>query len=211
MSNTPSFEALNYDHPIPKDLTQSFVITCPPSTDLWDKPGVKPKDPTQPTAPPTHSSNAPIIYRRATVSYFRSARVTVSGPWETQYDQGGLALLIIDPSTPRYRWVKTGIEFVHGVANVSTVATDGWSDWSLRPSVTEASATVEMVSEEDGSLWIYLIDGEGGRSPMREVTWWGALDGETEVWVGVYAARPDPEGRGGELEVRFSGLKIEIG
>lgn len=94
-------------------------------------------------------------------------------------------------------------------ANVSTVAKDRWSDWSLLPIIPPGGhgATIEMV-REDGSLWIYLNQGVK-RTPIREVTW--AFEDEDEgieCWVGIYAARPSAEG--GDLVVSFRHLVIDL-
>ena len=111
------YASVHLKHDIP-DLSGSFRITCSPGTDIWDKP------------PSTHSFNAPIIYKISTVGSFKSAKVTVSGPWKDKYDQGGLCLII--KSADMTRWVKTGIEFLDGIPLVGTAVKDRWSDWSLR-------------------------------------------------------------------------------
>jgi len=74
------------------------------------------------------------------------------------------------------------------------------------PSQGTPSATIEMASEDDGSLWVYLVE-EDTRSPMREVTWWADLDGNAECWIGVYAAKPAKEKD--SLEVSFDHLRVE--
>ena len=71
--------------------------------------------------------------------------------------------------------------------------------------------TVEMTREDDGSLWVYVIEGVE-RKPIREVTWVfedvePKENGEKECWVGAYAAKPSKEGEG--LEVKFGHLVIE--
>lgn len=123
----------------------------------------------------------------------------------------------------RYGWVKTGVEFYEGRANLSTVATypTGSSDWSLVPlaegtkSVTiEVGRETQETGEYGGeSLWVYLVE-DGRRTGIREVTWCftkptlelGAIS------LGVYAARPTKAADGGEacaLEVSYSDFKIK--
>ncbi|KIX93259.1 uncharacterized protein Z520_11115 [Fonsecaea multimorphosa CBS 102226] len=194
-----TFKAVHLNHEIP-DLSGSFEITCPPGTDIWDKP------------PATHSFNAPIIYKTSTVGSFKSAKVTVAAPWKDKYDQGGLCLVIKTSDTTR--WVKTGIEFLDNVPLVGTVAKDRWADWSLRPLLAETlsiehTAIVEMENASDGSLWVWLVSESGKRLPLREVTWWGDLPKETEIWIGVYAAKPAPHGEKDDLVVTFEGLDIQ--
>src|SRR5271155_5719701 len=168
---TEPFKSINYGQPIP-NVTEPFTIDCPPNTDIWEKP------------PSTHSFNAPIIYQSVDLASFKSARVTVSSKWTEEYDQGGLCL-VIDPSSQRRRWVKTGIEYLNGEAHISSVATDQWSDWSLRPMPSQQAtvATIEIKSEDDGSLWVYLVSDNERLSPIREVTWWGDLDKTAECWI----------------------------
>jgi len=192
----PKFSAINLNEAI-SDLAGPFQISCPPATDVWDKP------------PSTHTFNAPIIYQTATVSSFKVARVTVLADWKDKYDQGGLCLVIKSADTTR--WVKTGIEFLNGKPNISTVAKDKWSDWSLRPVLNESNndATIELENARDGSLWVWLVASNGERSPLREVTWWGDLAKDTECWVGVYAAKPAPHGENDNLIVNFDRLSIE--
>ncbi|EXJ83419.1 hypothetical protein A1O1_07042 [Capronia coronata CBS 617.96] len=192
----PTYHQAHLNHQIP-NLESAFQITCSPGTDIWDKP------------PCTHSFNAPIIYQTTTVGSFRRAQVTVWANWKDKYDQGGLCLVVKTADT--VRWVKTGIEFLDGEPNVSTVAKDHWSDWSLRPLVSESSegATVEMENAADGSLWVWLVDPNAQKSPLREVTWWADLAKETECWIGAYAAKPAPHGEKDDLVVQFDELSIQ--
>lgn len=194
------FTFTNTDREAPSTLPTEFTITAPPSTDIWRKP------------PSTHSFTAPILHRIIPLSTFSKARVAVSAKWGTRYDQGGLVLVLPQPDGTK-KWIKTGIEFVNGRAHVSTVAADRWADWSLLPLANDegSSATVEMAKEEDGSLWIYVIEGVE-RRPIREVTWvfedaGHKGDVERECWIGAYAAQPSAEGKG--LEVSFGHLVIE--
>jgi len=193
----PYYQAIHLTHAIP-DLSKPFDITCRPSTDIWDKP------------PVTHSFNAPIIYRTTTVASFKSAQATISAEWKDKYDQGGLCLIV--NSADARRWVKTGIEFLNGEPNVSTVAKDRWSDWSLRPllSTTTNHATIEIESAADGSLWVWLLDDNGKRRPLREVTWWGDLAQDAECWIGCYAAKPAPHGEKDDLVVHFDAFTVEL-
>lgn len=191
-----SYEAVHLQHPIP-DLSGPFQITSPPGTDIWDKP------------PSTHSFNAPIIYQTTSVGALKSAKVTVSAQWKDRYDQGGLVLVVKTPDTTR--WVKTGIEFEYGIPNISTVAKDQWSDWSLRPLLTESSnkATIELEVIDDGSLWVWLVGSDGQKHALREVTWYAGLEKSVQVWVGVYVAKPAPSGEKDDLVVDFEGLVIQ--
>jgi uncharacterized protein len=189
-----SFTFANYPNPAPSELPTDFTISAKAETDLWEKP------------PSTHSFNCPILYQTIKLSSFKKARVVVSAGWKELYDQGGLCVVINKADGSR-KWVKTGIEFVENAPHVSTVATDRWSDWSLRPMPSQGGvgATIEMCKEKDGSLWVYLLEGVK-RCPLREVTWFFEGDDAEECWVGVYAAKPSGSGN---LEVSFSHLVIE--
>ena len=58
------------------------------------------------------------------------------------------------------------------------------------------------------ALWAYWVT-NGEKKPVREVTW--ALideeDGDSQVWVGVYAARPAKVGT--DLPLSFSDFAVE--
>jgi regulation of enolase protein 1 (concanavalin A-like superfamily) len=186
----------NHDGEMIDDPSKPFTLVCSPETDLWEKP------------PSVHSANAPCLLYPATKGSFISAKVTVSAEWVQKYDQGGLVLLVHDGSDAP-KWVKTGVELFNGQPQVSTVSTYKWSDWSLRPmaSHTSSSASIEIKSNEDGSLWVYVLDGDGDKSAMREIAWWGEIDGAVKISVGVYAAKPDKEQT--KLVVSFEGLEIK--
>jgi uncharacterized protein len=190
-----SYQSIYLDHDIP-DLSGTFDITCAPGTDVWDKP------------PSTHSFNAPIIYQTSTVGSFKSAKVTVSANWTDKYDQGGLCL-VVNLNGAR-KWVKTGVEFENEQPNVSTVATDRWSDWSLIPLQNTTTAVIEMETAKDGSLWVRVQDESGKVTPLREVTWWVDLPKDAECWVGVYVAKPAPQGQKEKLTVHFKDLKVAL-
>lgn len=203
-----AFQYTNSSAAPPSHPTSNFTITAPPSTDIWRK-------------PPNHNAfTAPILHRTLPLSHFHRIRVTISGPWKTLYDQGGLLFSRPCAADGEKKWVKAGIEFFDGRACASVVAKDNWADWSLVEIESDA-VTVELAREavpetDEPSLWVYLVEdgGRGRRRPIREVTWafeGGEEGGEEECWVGVYAAKPTPTPAdpSEELEVRFSGLMIE--
>ncbi|OJD27769.1 hypothetical protein ACJ73_00839 [Blastomyces percursus] len=112
-----------------------------------------------------------------------------------------------------HQWIKAGIEYVDGKAHISVVGKDQWADWSLMPlpaareEEANIGAKIEMVREKDVYRWTYLVEG-GERRRIRQVNWTFVDEGVKECWVGVYAARPVKAG--GELEVAFKELEIEL-
>lgn len=189
------FKFTNSDQEAPGELPTEFSITASTSTDIWVKP------------PDTKRFDAPILHKIFPLSSFARARVSVSANWKDLYDQGGLILVVPQKDGTKH-WVKTGIEFYKGQAMASTVSsTDNGSDWSLLPIPGGGSSvTIEMV-KEDGSLWIYIIEGVR-HVPIREVTWILAdAENKGDCWLGAFAAKPSNEG--GKLEVIFAHLLIE--
>jgi regulation of enolase protein 1 (concanavalin A-like superfamily) len=116
-----------------------------------------------------------------------------------------------------------GIEYFNSEPYVSTVCCDRWADWSLvqtglRPSSSSPSSSSTEVTIEfernplEGTLWIYVIDGEK-RVPVREVTWVLSEGDERVAWVGVYAAKPtadEGEAESKELQVNFTGWELDL-
>jgi regulation of enolase protein 1 (concanavalin A-like superfamily) len=191
------FTFANTHQPVPAQeaIGVDFSIKASPNTDIWAKP------------PSTNRFNAPILYKSIPLSSFKRARVALVADWKNLYDQGGLVLVLNGPDGDR-KWLKTGIEFTEGKPHISTVAKDNWADWSLLPVPSGGNAaTIEMVKEQDGSLWVYFVEGIT-RSPVREITWIFDREEDTECWIGAYACRPSKEG--GDLTVEFRHLVIEL-
>jgi hypothetical protein len=123
------------------------------------------------------------------------ARVKVSGAYRELYDQAGL-MVRVDEKT----WIKTGIEFVNGKQNVSTVVTREFSDWSVLPlSATPASLWLELVRKADFVETKYSLD---------DATWVTVREAYfppgAKVQIGVMAATP--EGKG--FPVGFEGFTV---
>ncbi|KIW69500.1 hypothetical protein PV04_05373 [Phialophora macrospora] len=191
-----TFRAVHLKHAIP-NLQGPFDITCAADTDIWDKP------------PAIHSFNAPIIYQTTTKDAFISATVTISADFKDRYDQGGLCLVV--KTADRTRWVKTGIEVIGSKPTLTTVTKDEWSDASMRSLFGDPKgpATVEIRAEDDGALSVSTFDLDGENILVREVTWWGNIPGDTEVWVGPYTAKPAPNGEKDDFTAHFDGLSIK--
>lgn len=197
------WEALNTPtSSIPSDTTKPFTLSTPPKVDIWRRLS-------------SNDFNAPAIGTRIPLSTFHSLSATVFGPWKTKFDQGGLLLAF--PSHPggsleNVQWIKAGIEYFEGEPKLGVVGTDRYSDWSLC-AMFEAGgkARLEAVVEEGETIWVYAVVG-GKRQPLREVKWVFEGKGrESEVWVGVYAAKPTPDegDEGRVLEVGFEDVILE--
>lgn len=125
-----------------------------------------------------------------------------------------MGLVLLFPSD-RDKWIKAGLEIVDGQVKRSTVVATGGgkgADWSVSSAVPPAEpagvvrAVVEFKREEEGKGTSLLV--EVGGEVVREVTWvfaagekGGQRDGEEDIWVGFYGARPAPAETGDFLVV----------
>jgi regulation of enolase protein 1 (concanavalin A-like superfamily) len=124
-----------------------------------------------------------------------TAQIRVQGEFRTLYDQAGLMVGIDER-----RWVKTGVEFTDGEPFLSTVVTDGRSDWSVaqpfkeledfRIRVTVVNGAMRIQASLDGSFW-----------PLLRLAPFPAAE---RCEVGPTACTPERSG----LRVRFSELSI---
>ena len=123
------------------------------------------------------------------------AKVRVQCTFAARFDHAGL-MVRIDAEN----WLKTGIEFVDGAYNVSTVVTHGKSDWSVirLPKPVEA-IWIKAVRRKDSVDLYYSAD---DRDYVQMRTAWMA-DG-VPVKVGLMAASPDGDG----FDVKFSDFSV---
>lgn len=122
-------------------------------------------------------------------------KVKISGEYKVRFDQAGLMLRI-----DKENYIKTGIEFVDGKYNLSTVVTHKTSDWS----VIELEKPVEYVwikavRRLDAVEIFYSFDDK--EYTMMRNCW---LQDNTPVMVGMMAACPDGNG----FKAAFEGFMI---
>ena len=111
--------------------------------------------------------------------------VKITGNYQTRFDQMGLMLRIDEE-----HWIKTGIEFVDGVFNFSTVITAVHSSWSVvELNGTPKSIWLKAVRRIDAVEIFFSLDGIHYR--MGNVAY---LAENTPVMVGMMAASPDGDG-----------------
>lgn len=90
-----------------------------------------------------------------------TAKIRIRGEFRTLYDQAGLMVRIDET-----KWVKTGVEFTDGELFLSTVITDGKSDWSVSQPfreledfyirVTVNNGAMRIQASRDGKFWPLL-------------------------------------------------------
>jgi len=127
--------------------------------------------------------DAPFYY--ATYGGEFEAKVKVLGDYKERFDQAGLMLRI-----DHENYIKTGIEFVDGKYNLSTVVTHHTSDWSV---ITLDKAVpyiwIKAVRRLDAVEIFYSFDDK--IYTMMRNAW---LQDNTPVKVGLMAACPDGHG-----------------
>lgn len=127
--------------------------------------------------------DAPFYY--ATYGGEFEVKVKITGNYVTQFDQMGLMLRI-----DHENWIKTGIEFVNGKQNVSTVVTHKTSDWSVvELDVTPKSIWIKAVRRLDAVEVFYSLDDK--KYTMLRTCW---LQDNCPVMVGIMGASPDGDG-----------------
>ncbi len=125
-----------------------------------------------------------------------TAEVKVSGAYRELYDQAGLML-----RSNAEHWIKTGIEYVHGVQYVSAVVTNDFSDWSVAPLAgSPPSIWLRVVRKAEAVEIFYALD--GAQYTLLRIAY---LPPAPTIAVGVMCAAPDGQG----FDVAFDGFRVQ--
>jgi regulation of enolase protein 1 (concanavalin A-like superfamily) len=126
-----------------------------------------------------------------------TAEVQVKGAYHELYDQAGL-MLRVDAE----HWIKTGIEYVHGVQYVSAVVTNEFSDWSVAPLHNNPAAiSLRVIRKAEAVEIFYSLD--GADYTLLRIAY---LLPAASMAVGVMCAAPDGHGFG----VTFDGFQVQV-
>ncbi|MDR9773093.1 DUF1349 domain-containing protein [Rhizobium hidalgonense] len=124
-----------------------------------------------------------------------TAQIRIQGEFRTLYDQAGLMVRLDEK-----RWVKTGVEFTDGEPFLSTVVTDGRSDWSVSQPFKELDDFHIRVTVAGGAMRIQASR-DGRHWPLLRLAPFPTAD---RYEVGPAACTPERSG----LTVRFSEFSI---
>lgn len=123
------------------------------------------------------------------------AKVKISGNYKVRFDQAGMMIRI-----DHENYIKTGIEYVDGKYNLSTVVTHHTSDWSVialdRP---VEYIWIKAVRRLDAIEIFYSFDDV--EYTMMRNAW---MEANRPVKIGMFAACPDGEG----FKASFSNFKV---
>lgn len=123
------------------------------------------------------------------------AKVKISGDYKVRFDQAGMMIRL-----DHENYIKTGIEFVDGKYNLSTVVTHKTSDWSVialdRP---VEYIWIKAVRRLDAVEIFYSFDDKNYQ--MMRNAW---IEDNHPVRVGMFAACPD----GGGFKATFEGFTV---
>lgn len=138
--------------------------------------------------------DAPFYY--ATYGGEFEAKVKITGDYKARFDQMGLMI-----RTDEQNYIKTGVEFVDGKFNVSTVVTHTVSDWSVTPlDKTPPFIWIKAVRKLDAVEIYYSLDDKNyimtRNAPLKD---------NHPVMVGLMAASPDGQG----FEAKFESFTVK--
>ncbi len=150
----------------------TFVMQVPAQTDYWRV---------------SHYGftvdDAPFYYAEYGGEF--EVKVKITGNYKTTFDQMGLMLRI-----DHENWIKTGIEYVDGKQNISTVVTHKRSDWSvIELNQAPKSIWIKAVRRLDAVEIFYSYDDKTYN--MLRTCW---FQDNCPVRVGLMGASPDGNG-----------------
>jgi hypothetical protein len=122
--------------------------------------------------------------------------VKVAGRFEKLYDQAGL--MVRSDAT---HWVKTGVELTDGALHLSTVVTNGFSDWSIMPCSPGASDVSIRLTRHGESVRVQCQDQRDGSWAMTRL---GYLKPAETLQIGLMCCSPERAG----FEATFSDFTI---
>jgi len=162
----------------------SLTFTVDPGTDYW-----------QVTHYGFKRDNGPFYYQEMAGNFEASVKIT--GSYHELFHQAGLMVRIDEKN-----WIKTGIEYVEGVQNVSAVVTREVSDWSVVPRHdSPKSVWLKLLRKGDYVEIKYSFDGQ--KFDMLRLAYFPP---DKKVQIGMVAAAP------GKLSfpVTFENFKVEV-
>lgn len=148
--------------------SEKFTFTVDPHTDYW-----------QVTHYGFKRDNGPYYYQEMAGNFEASVKIT--GSYSELFHQAGLMIRIDEKN-----WIKTGIEYVDGVQNVSAVVTREVSDWSVVPRQdSPTSVWLKLLRKGDYVEIRYSFDHE--KYDMLRLAYFPP---DVKVKIGVVAAAP---------------------
>jgi regulation of enolase protein 1 (concanavalin A-like superfamily) len=124
------------------------------------------------------------------------AKVRLTGAYRVRFDQMGLMIRI-----DQQHYVKTGVEFVDGKFNISTVVTHEKSDWSVTPlDKAPPFIWIKVIRRLDAVEIFYSLDDKNYIMTRN-----APLADHSPVMVGLMAACPD--GNGFEAQFDYFSVK----
>jgi uncharacterized protein len=112
------------------------------------------------------------------------AQVHVTGQYRELYHQAGLMVRLDEKN-----WIKTGIEYVGGVQNVSAVVTREFSDWSVVPRM-DSPESVWLRLRRKGNFVQIEYSFDGSKYDMLRLAYFPP---NVKVQIGMVAAAPGKE------------------
>lgn len=125
---------------------------------------------------------------------------TFSGRYHEQYDQAGL-LIRLDA----HNWIKSGVELIDGICQLSTVVTRDVSDWSVAASKTRISDHTEInltLTRSGDTVTISHTIGDTPASMSRLAYFPPAIP----VQSGIMCASPNGQG----FDVTFGNVEVML-
>lgn len=127
--------------------------------------------------------DAPLLYTTRGGEF--EVKVKITGEYKTRFDQAGLMIRI-----DHENYIKTGIEYVDGKYNISTVVTHHTSDWSVIKLDTPVPFIwIKAVRRLDAVEIFYSFD--DNEYTMMRTCW---MQDNTPFMVGMMGACPDGDG-----------------
>lgn len=111
--------------------------------------------------------------------------VTIRGYYQDLYDQAGIMIRVDEK-----HWMKTGIEYVDGIQNLSAVVTNDYSDWSMTPLSNAPDVLRLRVERRQEAIHLSYLNEAEQYIPFRMAY----LPPVSELQVGLMCASPEGEG-----------------
>ncbi|MEL7038491.1 MAG: DUF1349 domain-containing protein [Cyanobacteria bacterium J06592_8] len=163
------------------DLDNRLIVTTSAKTDFWRR---------------THygfiRDNGHFYFDSISTDFV--VEVKIRGNYKDIYDQAGLMLRVDEK-----HWIKTGIEYVDGVQNLSAVVTHDYSDWSVIPLENPPEVLQMRLERSKEAIQIFYLN-EASNYTLLRMTYFPY---ET-IQVGVMCASPDGDG----FEVTFEDYQV---